>query len=142
MDDELKQIGKLLAASKKIAVVGISKNPYKTSRQIADFLVSTGFEVVGVNPNFNFGVGDVKGIKIFPKLTNIPFSINIVNVFRSSKDIPELIDDILAVKPKALWLQLGIRNDEAVKPVIDNGITVIQDKCIMVYYNLVKQYQS
>ena len=134
MDKELKEIEKILAESKKIAVVGISKNPDKTSREIADFLVDAGYEVVGVNPTFEGE--DADGIKVYSKLTDIPFQIDIVNVFRRSGDIPELIDDILTVNPKALWLQLGIRNDKAVKPVFEKGITVIQDKCIKVYYNL------
>ena len=138
MDIELKEIGKLLAVSKKIAVVGISKNPYKTSRNIADFLVDAGYEVVGVNPTFKEEAAE--GIKVFPSLADIPFEIDIVDVFRRSEDIPELIEDVLAVKPKALWLQLGIRNDEAVKPVVDKGITVIQDKCIKVYYNLLNPH--
>ncbi len=140
MNDELKYIGKLLSESKKIAVVGLSKNPGKTSREIADFLIDAGYEVVGVNPNFSDG--DANGIKVYPRLTDIPFPIDIVDVFRRSEDIPELIDDVLAVHPKTLWLQQGIRNDEAVKPVVDSGITVIQDKCIKVYHFLTRQYQN
>ena len=140
MNNELIQIGKLLAESKKIAVVGISRNPYKTSRGIAEFLIDKGYEVVGVNPGF--GPGDANGIKIYSTLTDIPFEIDIVDVFRRSEDIPDLINDVLVVKPKVLWLQQGIRNDQAVQPAIDAGIITIQDKCIMVYYNLTKQSQS
>lgn len=132
--EELKKICKLLSNSKKIAVVGISSNPIKTSREIAEFLIDRGFDVVGVNP----GIKEAGKIKVYPKLTDIPFEIDIVNVFRRSEDIPSIIEDVLTKKPKALWLQQGIRNDVAVKPVIENGITTIQDKCIAVYYNLCK----
>jgi predicted CoA-binding protein len=67
-------------------------------------------------------------------LSDIPISIDIVDVFRKSESIPELIPEILLIKPKVLWLQVGIRNDEAVKPVLIAGIEVIQDKCIMIEY--------
>lgn len=124
-------ICKVLKESKTIAVVGLSKNPIKTSRSIAQFLIDKGYEVVGVNPT----TSEAGGIKVYPKLTDIPFNVDIVDVFRRSEDIPELIPDILEKKPKVLWLQLGIRNDEAVKPVIEEGITTIQDKCILIEYN-------
>lgn len=138
LQDELKYICKLLSGSRTIAVVGISRNPNKTSREIADFLVRKNFNVVGVNPYF--GNGDANGIQIFKSLTDIPFDIDIVDVFRRSEDIPEIINDVLAKKPKALWLQEGIRNDYAVRPVIDAGIQTIQDRCIAVYYNLCKPF--
>lgn len=138
LQNELKYICKLLASTKTIAVVGFSREPNKTSREIADFLVRKNFKVVGVNPYF--GNGYANGIQVFKSLTEIPFEIDIVDVFRRSEDIPEIIDDVLAKKPKVLWLQEEIRNDDAVKPVIDAGIQTIQDRCIAVYYNLCKAY--
>ena len=140
MDNELKELGKIFFETKKIAVVGLSKNPYKTSRGIADYLVEKGYEVVGVNPTF--GDSHADGIKIYPSLNDIPFEVDIVDVFRRSEDIPGIIEDVLNIKPKVLWLQQGIRNDEAVKPVIDAGITTIQDKCIMVYHSLTRQFRN
>ncbi len=140
MNAELNHIGKILSEAKTIAVVGISRQPNKTSREIANFLVDKGYNVVGVNPAF--GDGNAHGIKVFSKLADIPFKIDIVDVFRRSEDIPEIIDDVLAIRPKVLWLQQGIRNDEAVKPVVDKGIEVIQDKCIAVYHSLTKQFRN
>jgi uncharacterized protein len=135
--DEMKSICELLKLSKTIAVVGLSDNPTRTSYEIAHFLLKKGYKVVGVNP-----VVKISGeIEVYPNLTSIPFPIDIVNVFRRSETIPDLIDDVLAVNPKTLWLQQGIRNDEAVKPVIEKGIVVLQDKCIAVYYNLCKSFQ-
>ncbi|KAB2837698.1 MAG: CoA-binding protein [Melioribacteraceae bacterium] len=126
-------ICKILKESKKIAVVGLSKDPSKTSRRIADFLIEHGYEVVGVNPTIS---ADVDGIKIYKSIKDIPFEIDIVDVFRRSEDIPEIMKDVLEKNPKVLWLQLGIKNDEAVKPAIVKGITTIQDKCIKIeYYN-------
>lgn len=135
--EELKKIGELLKSAKTIAVVGLSDNPTRTSYEIAKFLLDKNYNVVGVNPK----IKKSGGIDVYPDLRSIPFAIDIVNVFRRSETIPELIDDVLAVHPKAFWLQQGIRNDEAVKPVIENGIMTFQDKCIAVYYNLCKAYQ-
>lgn len=134
MNEEMKKICELLRDSKRIAVVGISRNPTKISRIISKFLVNQGYEVFGVNPAFD----DADGIKVYARLIDIPFDIDIVNVFKASKDIPQLIPDVIAKKPKALWLQQGIRNDDAVKPIKDLGIFTVQDECIMVYYNFCK----
>lgn len=122
----------LLKSAKTIAVVGISSKPNRTSRNIASYLFYCGFEVFGVNPNKNFI--DADGIKVYNNLEEIPHHIDIVNVFRKSEDIPDLIEDVLKIKPKVLWLQLGIRNDSAVKVVKEKEIIVIQDSCIMVQH--------
>ncbi|PKL81551.1 MAG: CoA-binding protein [Ignavibacteriae bacterium HGW-Ignavibacteriae-3] len=135
-EKELREICGLLKQSKTIAVIGLSSNPDRTSRQIAELLVTKGYKVVGVNPLINKS-GD---IEVYPDLSSIPFDIDIVDVFRRSETIPDIIDDVIRKKPKALWLQQGIRNDDAVKPVVDKGIYTIQDKCIAVYYNLCKAF--
>ncbi len=120
----------ILKQAKNIAVVGLSANPVRQSRQIAELLLRNGYNVVGVNPlNKNDTL-----FKIYPSLRDVPFPIDIVDVFRRSEHIPQIIDDVLAVKPKVLWLQAGIRNDEAVEPVIKAGITTIQDFCIKVAF--------
>jgi len=124
-------IKNILENSKTIAVVGISSNPNRTSRMIADYLDCAGYKVVGVNP----GKPKIDGMEVYSSLEEIPFEIDIVNVFRKSEDIPQIIQSVLNVKPKVLWLQLGIRNDQAVKPCIDNGIEVIQDMCIKIEHD-------
>jgi predicted CoA-binding protein len=118
----------ILENSKTIAVVGISSNPNRTSRMIADYLDYAGYKVVGVNP----GKPQIDEMEVYSSLEEIPFEIDIVNVFRKSEDIPQIIQSVLNVKPKVLWLQLGIRNDQAIKPCIDSGIEVIQDMCIKI----------
>lgn len=124
----------ILKNASSVAVVGISRNKEKMSRRIADYLVNNGYKVVGVNPNRSFI--DAGGIEVFNSLSDIPHKVDIVNVFRRSEDIPPLIDDIIKADPKVLWLQLGIRNDEAVKPVKDRGIVVIQDQCIKIEHSM------
>ncbi len=136
MTVEIKKICELLNNSKRIAIVGISRNPDKISRIISNFLVKQGYEVYGVNPAFE----NAEGIKVFSRLTEIPYNIDIVNVFREPNEIPQIIPDVLKIKPKALWLQQGIRNDIAIEPIVNAGIITIQDECIMVWYNKCKNY--
>ena len=118
----------ILKDTKTVAVVGISGNPIKTSRMIADYLIDKGYKVVGVNPT----KPEIDGIEVYEKLTDIPFQVDLVDVFRRSEAIPEIIPDVLEIKPKYLWLQLGIKNDEAVKPAIDANIVTVQNKCVKI----------
>ena len=127
----MKTTCEILKEAKTIAVVGISNKPGRDSGRIALFLKERGYNVIGVNPVQK----DYEGIKVYQKLTDIEQDIDIVDVFRNSNSIPDLIPDVLIMKPKVLWLQLGIRNDEAVKPAEEEGIQVIQDKCIAIEYN-------
>jgi len=127
----MKNLCDILREAKTIAVVGISRNRMKTSTQIAEFLALKGYRVVGVNPRFE----NPTEIPVYSSLRQIPFEIDIVDVFRPSEDIPEIMNDVIAIKPKTLWLQLGIRNDEAVRKAEESGINVIQDTCIAVTYN-------
>lgn len=136
-EKEMKEICRILSEAKTIAVVGLSDNPDRTSRQIAELLVSKGYKVVGVNPMIK-RAGE---IDVYPNLAAVPFDVDIVDVFRRSETIPEIIDDVLLKNPKALWLQQGIRNDMAVQSIIEKGIYTIQDKCIAVYYNLCKAFR-
>ena len=122
----------ILKNSKNIAVVGISNNPTRTSRKIAEYLLMNGYNVVGVNPS----KPKIEGIEVYENLTHIPIKIDIVNVFRKSESIPELISDVLKINPKVLWLQLGIRNDDAVKPLMKTGITTIQNRCIKIDHGM------
>ena len=94
-----------LKNSKNIAIVGISRNPARISRVIADYLVRNGYNVVGVNPNTSFT--DADGIIVYNSLNEIPLEIDIVDVFRKSEDIPSIIDDIIYIKPKAIMASTG-----------------------------------
>ena len=127
------EICEILKTSKTIAVVGISSNPSRISRNIALYLLRNGYNVVGVNPNMNFNNAD--GIVVYNSLKEIPHKIDIVNVFRKSEDIPFIMDDVIEIMPKTLWLQLGIRNDDAVEKVLNKGVNVIQDSCIKVEHS-------
>lgn len=116
---------------KTVAVVGISRNRHRPSRDIAEYLLSKGYKVVGVNP----AIDKVGEIDVYPSLRDIPFEVDIVNVFRRSEAIPEIMDDVIAIKPKMLWLQLGIRNNEALAQAEKAGIETVQDQCILVEHS-------
>jgi uncharacterized protein len=122
----------ILKESKTIAVIGISNKPDRDSGRIALFLKSKGYTVYGVHPILT----EFEGIKIYKKLADIPEEIDIVDVFLNSNSIDKIIPDVLEKNPKVLWLQLGIQNDEAVKPAVEKGIEVIQNHCIAIEYNL------
>ncbi|KAB2908284.1 MAG: CoA-binding protein [Ignavibacteriales bacterium] len=126
------EICELLKKSKHICVVGISDKPERESGVIALLLKEEGYLVTGVHPTLR----ELKGIKVYPSLTDVPGKIDIVDVFMNAKRVPDIIDDVLQVKPDCFWLQLGIRNDEAVKPIAKAGIQVIQDHCIAVEHRL------
>jgi len=128
---EKTEICSLLKTSKTVAVVGISSDTGKISRKIADFLVSKNYKVAGVNP----AAPVIPGIPVYKSLCEIPFEIDIVNVFRKSESIGEIMPDVLKVNPKCLWLQLDIINDSAMALAFEKGISIVQDKCILVYYN-------
>jgi predicted CoA-binding protein len=119
---------KILQEAKTVAVVGFSKNSNRVSRDIASYLAMYDFNVIGINPGINDD--EIDGVKVYKSLKDFPGQIDIVDVFRKPEAIQEIIPDVLEVNPKVLWLQLGIRNDDAVKPALEKGITVIQDKCI------------
>ncbi|MCK6604640.1 MAG: CoA-binding protein [Ignavibacteriaceae bacterium] len=122
----------ILKTSKKICVLGISNRPDRDSGRIALFLKDKGYSVTGVHPSIN----EYEGIKVYQRLQDVPHDIDILDVFISSDKIPGIIDEVLEINPKVVWLQLGIRNDEAVKPLIEKGITVIQDECIAIHYRM------
>jgi predicted CoA-binding protein len=123
----------ILKEAKNIAVIGFSRNPSRVSREIAEYLKNYRYNVVGINPGIT--EDEIDGIKVYKNLQDVPEKIDIVDVFRKSEKIGDIIPDVLEVNPKVLWLQLGIRNDKAVKPAEEKGITVIQDRCIKIEHS-------
>lgn len=131
--DDTAQIRELLFETKTIAVVGI-----KTEMQsgqpafyVPKYMHSAGFRIIPV-PVYYLEVTEILGEKVYRKLIDIPDEIDMVNVFRRSQDIPPHLEDILAKKPKSVWIQLGLRHDEVAKVLAQAGIKVVQDRCLMV----------
>ncbi len=120
----------ILADAKVIAVVGYSDNPGRTSYQIGQFLKDVGYTVYPVNPT----VDSIDGEVCYPSLAEVPEPIDIVNVFRRSEYLGDVVDEAIKVGAKAVWAQLGVVNDSAAAQGEAAGLTVIMDTCIKVSY--------
>ena len=118
----------LLRSSKTIAVVGLSSNPRRPSHEVAAYLQRVGYKIVPVNPNES----EVLGEKSYARLEDIPFPVDIVDVFRRPEDVPPVADAAVAIHAKALWLQQGITNAEAAAKAHAAGLLVVQDACLFV----------
>lgn len=127
------EIGELLRNTRTIAVLGIKPETHysQPAFYVADYMARAGYEIIPV-PVYYPEVTEILGKEVYRKLTDIPVEIDLLNVFRRPNDIPQHVDDILAKKPKAVWLQLGIRNDEVAETLAAAGIKVVQDLCLMV----------
>jgi predicted CoA-binding protein len=124
------QVRDLLLGSRRIAVVGLSPDPSRPSHWVSEYMQGAGYEIVPVHP----AGGTVLGAMVHPTLAAAAATgpLDIVNLFRRSEHIPALVDDIIAVRPRLVWLQAGIRNDAAAARLAAAGIPVVQDRCIMV----------
>lgn len=122
------QIKALLEQANTIAVVGLSDDPSKTSHQVSAAMQQKGYRIIPVNPNAD----EILGEKCYPSLRDIPEPVDIVNVFRRPEHTPPIAEDAVAIGAKALWLQLGIVNEEAARIANEGGLTVVMDRCIKV----------
>jgi uncharacterized protein len=125
---ELKQI---LTNSQVIAVVGHSDKPDRTSYQIARFLRRTGYKVYPVNPT----VTEIDGETSYASLADIPEPIDIVNVFRRSEHLENVVDEAIAVGAKTVWAQLGVMDETAAGKAQAAGLSMVMDRCIKIEYN-------
>lgn len=123
---------KILKESRTVAVVGISNKMERDSGRIAELLKRKGYNVVGVHPVLK----NVFGIPVYASLREIPFPVDLVDVFLNSGKVPMIMDDVLAIKPKYLWFQLGVINDEAAALAEQNGIPTVQNRCVAIELNL------
>lgn len=120
----------ILKQSKNIAVVGISDRPGRDSGWIARFLKENGYKVFGVNPNLK----SFDGITVYSSLKEIPEPIDIVDIFRRSDFVLDIVKEAIEVKAKIVWMQLGVVNYDAQKLALDSGLQVIMNRCIAVEY--------
>ena len=125
------RIREILTASPTIAVLGIHEEPEKAAFYVPEYLHDEGYRIVGVNPVF--AGRELFGVPVRATLAEIDEPIDLVDVFRRPQDIPGHVEDILAMKPrpKVVWFQLGIKNDDAAKILEAAGITVVQNRCTL-----------
>ncbi len=126
-------IQKLLSTTTTIAVLGIKTEAQanQPAFYVPSYLESAGFQIIPV-PVYYPQVTHILGQKVYRKLIEVPGEVDLVNVFRRSQDVAAHLDDILAKKPKAVWLQSGIREDSVAETLAKAGIRVVQDRCLMV----------
>lgn len=120
---------RILNNAQSVAIVGASPNPARSSYFVGTYLLSSSkYRVYFVNPNAD----EILGQKVYPDLASLPEVPDIVDVFRKGSDIPSVIDDVVAIGAKTIWVQLGIYNEEAARYGEEKGLTVVMDRCIKV----------
>jgi uncharacterized protein len=128
------EIGKILKKSKRIAVVGLSDNPQRTSYMVSEAMQKAGYEIIPVNP----AVDEVLGVKAVKSLKEIDGHVDIVNVFRRSEYLMDVAQEFAEIDADIFWAQLGLENEEAYRFLKEKGYTVIMDRCIKVEHALTK----
>lgn len=131
--DSPEAIDRLLAATRRVAVLGIKTEAQsdQPAYYVPRYLADAGLDVVPV-PVYYPEVTEILGRPVYRALADVPGQIDLVDVFRRPQDLPAHLDDILAARPAAVWLQSGIRNDDFAGQLARAGIQVVQDRCLMV----------
>ncbi len=124
---------RILNENKTIAMVGLSPDPMRPSHFAAIYMLAHGYDVIPVNPRA--AGGEILGQTVYASLADIPRPVGIVDVFRKPEDIDQHVEDLLAKKPRAVWFQLGIRNDAAAEKLARAGIQVVQDRCMKIEHH-------
>src|SRR5215208_5050668 len=122
-DAKLKEI---LSAPKTIASVGLSSNQEKDSYWVVSYLMEQGYRVIPVNPTAT----EILGEESYPNLSAIPEQIDIVQIFRKPEDVPPVVDEAIKIGAKTIWMQEGIRHDEAAQKAREAGLDVVMDACM------------
>jgi uncharacterized protein len=121
------QIADLLKNAKTIAVVGLSDSPLRPSHGVSAYMQSQGYRIIPVNPQ----ITDALGEPSYASLLDVPDKIDIVDVFRRSEYVDELVEQVIRLKIPAIWLQEGVVNESAAEKARGAGIFVVMDRCIL-----------
>ncbi|MCS7277984.1 MAG: CoA-binding protein [Aquificaceae bacterium] len=127
------EIERLLKEAKVVAVVGVSRDPTKDSHIVAKYL-SRHYRTYFINPYAE----EIDGQKVYPSLKDLPEVPDIVDIFRAPSKVPPIVDEAIEIGAKAVWMQVGIVNNEAAQKAKEAGLTVIQNKCMMVEHKKLK----
>ena len=123
---EADKIAELLKNAKTIAVVGLNDNPSRTSYGVSRYMQSQGYRIIPVNPEIRESLGE----KAYGSLADVPGKIDIVNVFRRSEHLPEVVDETIRLKLPAIWMQEGVIHKVAAGKARQAGIFVVMNRCI------------
>ncbi len=126
--DDIAGLRRILAETRTIAVVGLSANWYRPSHFAAKYMQDHGYRIVPVNPAYT----EVLGQRCYPSIAAIPGPVDLVDCFRKPGEIVPIAHEAVAKGAKVLWMQLGIRNDEAARIASDAGLDVVMDRCVKI----------
>jgi predicted CoA-binding protein len=124
---EADRITELLKTAKTIAVVGLTDSPLRPSYGVSHYMLSQGYRIIPVNPN----ITDWMGEKAYPSLLDVPEKIDIVNVFRRSDAVPDVVEQAIQIKAPAIWMQEGVVHEAAAEKARQASIFVVMDSCIL-----------
>jgi predicted CoA-binding protein len=127
MNDQVKS--KIMLEAKTIAVVGLSKKPFRPGHYVPAFLQEKGYRIIPVNPTLK---EPVLGETPYPDLSSVPEPVDLVLIFQRSENVPPFVAEAIAIGAKAVWLQQGIYHEAAGKSAADAGLDVVMDACMMV----------
>jgi uncharacterized protein len=113
---------------RRIAVVGLSANPYRPSHYVAEYMAQHGYEITPVNP----GQTEILGRKCYRSLKDVPQPLEIVNIFRDPSAVPAIVEEAIECGAKVIWMQLGVIHEAAAQRARDAGLIVIMNKCIKI----------
>ena len=128
--DDIVGLRRILTQQRTIAVVGLSAQWHRPSYFAAKYMQDHGYRIIPVNPNYS----EVLGQRCYPGITDIPEQVGIVDCFRKASEMVPIARDAVAIGAKVLWMQLGIRNDEAARIAVDAGLDVVVDHCVKIEY--------
>jgi hypothetical protein len=131
-------IDRVLRETRRVAVLGIKTEQGQPAYYVAAYAQRVGLEIVPV-PVYYPEITEILGQPVFRRVADIPGPVDMVDVFRRPKDIPAHVDDIIAKAPRSVWFQAGIRHDEAAERLARAGIDVVQDRCLMVELQRVRE---
>ena len=123
----MRQISEILRVGRTIAVVGLSAKRYRPSYGVAEYLQRAGYRVIPVNPHET----EVLGEKCYPDVESVPEPIDIVDIFRRSEFVPEIVEAAIRKGAKVVWMQEGVIHEEAARRAQEAGLEVVMDRCIL-----------
>jgi uncharacterized protein len=129
--DSAAEITEILHNYRVVAVVGLSAKPDRPSYRVAQYLQEHGYRIVPVNP----GCQEILGERCYPGLRDIPFPVEIVDIFRTVDAIPGIVDEAMAVGAKVVWMQLGLEEPQSARKARQAGLQVVMDRCLKIEHD-------
>ena len=131
----MKQISEILRVCRTIAVVGLSAKRYRPSYGVAEYMQRAGYRIIPVNPHET----EILGEKCYPDVESVPEPIDIVDIFRRSEYVPEIVEAAIRKGAKVVWMQEGVIHEEAARRAQEAGLEVVMDRCILKDHRRLRQ---